>query len=43
MRAARTAADIGVPSLVKTASARDASSSGRKVMVSATNVVYYKL
>lgn len=36
MRAARTAADTGVPSLVKTASARDASSSGRKVIVSAT-------
>lgn len=36
MSAARTAADTGVPSLVKTASARDASSSGRKVIVSAT-------
>jgi hypothetical protein len=36
MSAARTAADTGVPSLVKTASAREASSSGRKVIVSAT-------
>ena len=36
MRAARTAVEIGVPSLVKTSSAREASASGRKVMVSAT-------
>jgi hypothetical protein len=36
MSADRTAADTGVPSLVRTASARDASSSGRKVIVSAT-------
>ncbi len=36
MRAARTAVEIGVPSLVNTSSAREASASGRKVMVSAT-------
>ncbi len=36
MSADRTAADIGVPSRVKMASARDVSSSGRKVIVSAT-------
>jgi len=40
MSAARTAVDIGVPSLVKAASARDASSSGRKVIVSAKERTY---
>ncbi len=43
MRAVRTAFDTGVPSCVNTASARDASSSGRNVIVSAIRQLYYRL
>ena len=40
IRADRTAADTAVPSLVRTSSALDVSSSGRKVIVSAIATVY---
>lgn len=40
IRADRTAADTAVPSLVKTSSALDVSSSGRKVIVSAITTAY---
>jgi len=43
MSAARTAVETGVPSLVSALIARDASSSGRNVMVSATEPLYDKV
>lgn len=43
MSAARTAVETGVPSLVSASIARDASSSGRNVMVSATAPLYDKM
>ncbi len=43
INADRTATDTEVPSLVNTANARTASSSGRKVIVSATRLVWHTL